>query len=242
MKETYYFTHDYNVRTDAKIKKLLTVHGYLGYGIFWALIEDLYNNNNHLPTDLDVIAYDLRAEKSLIESVLMDFGLFCVADGFFSSCSVKKRMNDRDEKSRTARKSAYKRWGKGEDPENAMPMQSEGTAIKEKKEKEIKEKEKKESKEDHPLKNSNLFRQPKIPSPEQVNQAFLSSGGTVEMADKFYQKHTSVGWFLQGSPITNFKNLVPSYIANWNKNLQNDRGNSKNKDSSTGKAIVFDRA
>ena len=40
MKNTFYFSHDYNARNDIKIKKLIAKHGYLGYGIFWAIIED----------------------------------------------------------------------------------------------------------------------------------------------------------------------------------------------------------
>ena len=50
-KETFYFSHDYNSRNDVKIKKLLSKHGLLGYGIFWAIIEELYNNTNVLPLD-----------------------------------------------------------------------------------------------------------------------------------------------------------------------------------------------
>ena len=46
MSETFYFSHDYNTRADTKIKKILARHGYLGYGLFWAIVEDLYNNKN----------------------------------------------------------------------------------------------------------------------------------------------------------------------------------------------------
>ena len=44
MKDTFYFPHDYNSRTDEKIKLLIRKHGIEGYGIFWAIVEDLYNN------------------------------------------------------------------------------------------------------------------------------------------------------------------------------------------------------
>jgi len=43
-KDTYYFSHDYNCRNDEKIKRLLRKHGMCGYGIFWSIVEDLYNN------------------------------------------------------------------------------------------------------------------------------------------------------------------------------------------------------
>ena len=57
-KETFYFSHDYNARNDIKIKKLILKHGFCGYGIFWAIIEDLYNkgvNKTHM------IFYEINA-------------------------------------------------------------------------------------------------------------------------------------------------------------------------------------
>ena len=59
-KDTFYFSHDYNVRNDIKIKKLINKHGFLGYGLFWAIIEDLYNNTNVLPMDYECIAFDFN--------------------------------------------------------------------------------------------------------------------------------------------------------------------------------------
>ncbi len=47
-KETYYFSHDYNTRNDFKIKKMIMKLGYTAYGVYWALIEDLYNNDNNI--------------------------------------------------------------------------------------------------------------------------------------------------------------------------------------------------
>ena len=50
-KQSFYFSHDYNARADIKIKKVIINHGYEGYGIYWALIEDLYQNANAMPLD-----------------------------------------------------------------------------------------------------------------------------------------------------------------------------------------------
>jgi len=44
-KETFYFSHDYTARSDEKIKNLIYDFGYEGYGIYWSLIEELYQNN-----------------------------------------------------------------------------------------------------------------------------------------------------------------------------------------------------
>lgn len=135
-KDTFYFSHDYNSRNDEKIKFLLRKHGIIGYGLFWAIIEDLYNNANALRTDYEGIAYDFRVECELVKSVINDFDLFVFDGETFGSLSVQKRLDERDSKSIKARESASKRWTNA----NAMQSQCEGNAIKERKVKEIKEK------------------------------------------------------------------------------------------------------
>lgn len=139
MKNTFYFSHDYNARTDDKIKSLLRTHGMLGYGVFWSIIEDLYNNANALRLDYGGIAYDLRVDENVVKSVINDFELFTVSDQKFSSSSVGKRISERDEKSDKARKSAIFRWSADKQDANALRTQCEGNAIKERKGKERKE-------------------------------------------------------------------------------------------------------
>jgi hypothetical protein len=128
-KETYYFSHDYTARTDAKIKKLLQKHGYLGYGLYWALIEDLYLNDNCIQYDIECIAFDLRTNEMVIESIINDFNLFDLTNGTFSSISVQKRMEKRNEKSERASLSASKRWNNA----NAMQTQCDSNALNESK-------------------------------------------------------------------------------------------------------------
>ena len=133
-KDTFYFSHDYNVRNDEKIKRLIRKHGMQGYGVFWAIIEDLYNNANALRTDYDGIAYDLRSDSDVVASVINDFDLFVFDGDFFGSKSVQERLEQRNSKSESARKSASYRWKNA----NALQTQSEGNAKKERKGKEIK--------------------------------------------------------------------------------------------------------
>jgi len=142
-KDTFYFSHDYNSRNDEKIKFLLRKHGITGYGLFWAIIEDLYNNANALRTDYDGIAFDYRIDTDIVKSVINDFDLFVFDSETFGSLSVQKRLDERDTKSIKARQSASKRWTNA----NAMRTQCDGNAIKESKVKEKKENKGKESKE-----------------------------------------------------------------------------------------------
>ncbi len=137
-KETYYFSHDYNARTDEKIKLLIRKYGLRGYGIFWAIIEDLYNNANALRLDCEGIAFELREDVETIKSVIEDFDLFQIKDNYFGSLSVQDRLNKRLGKSAKARESAFLRWNKSECNANAMQTHSERNAIKESKVKESK--------------------------------------------------------------------------------------------------------
>ena len=138
-KTTFYFSHDYNARNDIKIKKLLSKHGFVGYGIFWAIIEELYNNANALPTDYDTIAFDLRVDKEVLISVIKKKNLFVFNEDTFGSLSVQSRIDAMNEKSKKARDSASYRWSKSESNANALPTQTDSNAIKESKGKEIKE-------------------------------------------------------------------------------------------------------
>lgn len=123
------------------------MHGYQGYGIFWALIEDLYQNANSIETDYELIAYDLRVDVVLVQSIINDFDLFQVQDDYFSSISIERRMSHRIDKSLKAKENAERRWNKNatamqtQCDGNAMAMQTQcdSNAIKERKGKEIKE-------------------------------------------------------------------------------------------------------
>ena len=139
MKETFYFTHDYNARSDEKIKKLIRKHWMQWYGLFWSIVEDLYQNANALRMDIEGIAFDMRVDEEIVKSILNDFDLFIIEWDIFGSKSVETRLLERDEKSSKARESARKRWEKKD--ANALRTQSDSNAIKEKKRKEKKEKE-----------------------------------------------------------------------------------------------------
>ena len=136
---SYFFSHDYNTRTDDKIKNLIRKHGMTGYGIYWAIIEDLYNNANALQLDYYGIAYDLRVDEEVVKSIINDFGLFVIDGDKFGSFGVQDRLDQRSEKSKNAYNSARIRWDRVKNNANALRTESDGNAIKESKGKEIKE-------------------------------------------------------------------------------------------------------
>lgn len=135
MKE--YFSHDYHARDDLNMKKLLMSKGMAGIGLYWCLVELLYESGGYIKLEtIPVIAFELRVSEKDIESLISDFGLFCIENEKFHSNGVLKRLEIRFEKSEKARQSAAVRWNKSEVNANALQSDSEGNAIKEKKSKE----------------------------------------------------------------------------------------------------------
>ncbi len=139
MKEAFYFSHDYNARNDERIIKLIQKEGWFGYGIYWAIIEKLYEAGGFLEKDYEGIAFDLRTECERIK-VVVESGLFKFSNEKFYSKSCLARLKARKGKSEKARQSAFLRWNKlKKDNANALQAQSEGNAKKERKGKERKE-------------------------------------------------------------------------------------------------------
>lgn len=85
-----------------------------------------------------------------------------------------------------------------------------------------KEKEEEENKPPISILNSNFNRQPKIPTKNEVWEVFMRAGATKPMAKSFFEKHDGTGWFLNGSPITNWVPLANKFIDSWKRNEQKD--------------------
>jgi len=147
MKETFFFSHDYNARNDRKMLRLKVNLKMCGVGIYWSLIEMLYEESGELfLSDIDVIADELRTDPDKVLSVVKDFELFKNDGEKFWSESVLSRLEKRQEKSKNASLNAKKRW----EDANAMRSHSKRNAIKESKVKESKGQDSKEELEKNP--------------------------------------------------------------------------------------------
>lgn len=132
MKDAFYFSHDYNARSDPKLRALMTKQGLEGIGIYWCLIEMLYEQDGYLKLDtIDGIAFELHSDCDRINSVLKNFGLFKFKKDLFFSDSVLRRIKARKIKSQTNRANALTRWNKIKyNDANALRPQSDRNAIK----------------------------------------------------------------------------------------------------------------
>jgi hypothetical protein len=208
-KDTFYFSHDFNARNDIKIKKLIAKHGYLGYGLFWAIVEELYNNTNVLPNDYECIAFDLRTDANVIKSIVNDFDLFEIDNESFGSLSIQRRLNERNEKSKKARESVLKRWNKAKEDTNVLQTQCDSNTIKERKGKEKKENIKEE-------KRVNKFTPPTI---LEVEVYFVENGYSKQSGAKAFNYYNVADW----------KDSNGKQVRNWKQKMQSVWFKDENK-------------
>lgn len=201
MKE--YFSHDYNARNDRKLTKLKVCHKMAGLGVYWSVIEMLYEEGGKiLLGDILMIADELRTDPEVVESVIEDFDLFEKDNKYFWSESILKRLKIRDEKSQKAKDSIAKRWAskaeKADYDTNVLRPNNERNTIKEKKSKEGKESIKKKPP---------VFTPPII---EEVKSYFLENGFTETSAIKAFNYYDSASW----------KDSKGNQVKNWKQKMQ----------------------
>lgn len=177
-KDTFYFSHDYNARSDEKIKKLIMKHGLLGYGLFWAIVEDLYQNANALQLDYDLLAFEYRTQCDVVKSVINDFDLFIIDGDKFSSKSVESRLLERDARSQKARQAAISRWEQSERNASALQVHQSSNAIKENKGKENKGKESKKNEKNNPNISLSKAKDISVPSRDSESDKFDTLNST----------------------------------------------------------------
>lgn len=136
MKETFYFSHDYNSRNDEKIRKIIRKFKMEWYWVYWCIVEDLYQNANALQMDSEGIAFDYHTTENLVDFLINESWLFELNDWIISSKSVWRRLEERDKRSSAAREKANKRW-KGKNA-TALQQDCKPNAVKESKGKESK--------------------------------------------------------------------------------------------------------
>ena len=124
MKKTY-FLHESSSFNDYKIIKLRSKLGIEAYGIFWAVLELLFNEENKLCiNDYDALAFSLQCDPTKLKQVIEDFDLFVVDDDCFYSKRLNNHIEDINTKSNKAKENANKRWNNA----SAMPSHLNGNA------------------------------------------------------------------------------------------------------------------
>jgi Domain of unknown function (DUF4373) len=137
-KDTFWFSHDYHSRADKKLIRLRMKHNMIGVGVYWCIVEMLYEEGGYLQhSEYERIAFELQTNEDIIKSVVNDFNLFEVDLERFWSNSALERLKLRKDKSNKARESISYRWNNT----NEERTNNDTNTINERKGKEIKEKE-----------------------------------------------------------------------------------------------------
>ena len=110
--------------------KLLQKEGVSGIGIYWCVVEMIYEEGGKLMlSDCEGIAFALRTKEEIVKRVVINYQLFRNDGTYFWSESALKRMEERQGKSDKNRKIAKEGWKKRKTDANALPNNSERYAI-----------------------------------------------------------------------------------------------------------------
>lgn len=202
-KESYYFSHDANARKDEKILCLLAEHGYEGYGIYWVLIEMMFENADTAISRplIKGIAYDLRIDITVLQSVITtcyNVKLFDADKEKIWSNSLRRRKAEWEEKkkkrSEAGKAGMAARWHS----DNIVKKTDNKRITNDNKGKERKVNKRKEV----------VFIAPAV---EDVRKYFTDNGYTEEAANKAHEYYTLRNWTdTNNKKVTNWKSKMIS--------------------------------
>ena len=109
--ENLYFRHDFNARNNPKLIKLKMKLGMEGIGIYWCLLECLYELNGYLKEDdLETFCFNEHIEIDKVKNVLKIANFkFDKEKGYYSN-GILERINKREEYCLKQKEKANKRW------------------------------------------------------------------------------------------------------------------------------------
>ena len=202
-----YFSHDTKARSDSKLVSLAMRQGMEGLGVYWCIVEMLYENEGRIMrTECERIAYELRTHSDCINSVIYEHDLFQWDDEYFWSNSVLKRLKTITEKSDKARQSATKRWENA----NAMRTQCDGNAIKEKESKVNKINIGDELPTEEPTTKRVKFTPP---TADEV-KAYMLEQGMDDLSQKWLAFYEAKGWLIGKNKMKDWKASVRTWKTN----------------------------
>lgn len=208
-KDTYYFSHDFGARNDPKLQSVMMEHGVAGLGVFWCIIEILYEQCGYQPINgrsLKTLAFTLHTDVKMLESVIKDFGLFKYDDDNFWSESVIARLKKRDDanEARRQKRLAYieaKKDGQLKDNSKSTASELESDLVKANK---------KECAHSASNRGQNLCKPLSI---DEVRAYALEHKLSVD-PEQFWDFYESKGWMIGKNKIKDWKACVRTWVRN----------------------------
>ena len=228
MKDTFYFSHDYNARSDPKLQDVLITHGVAGLGVYWCIIEQMYEQGGVLPLkSCKSIAFALHVESKVVESIVNDFELFVNDGENFWSESVKKRLVKILDIAEKRKAAAAKRWQstqlhKNDNKCNANAEQMQCNSMQNKiKENKINNNIKENIKE----KSGSRLSPPTI---DEIRNYIIDKGYSFD-AESFFDFYESKGWFVGKNKMKDWK----AAVRNWARGEEERQVKQRRKAVST---------
>lgn len=224
IKDTFFFPHDFGARNDPKLLSLMESHGVTGIGLFWCIIEQIYEQGGTLPlSSCKSIAFALHVECKVVEDVVMNHGLFKNDGEVFWSESVNNRLDRRKDIADKRKAAAEKRWQTAprKDSESKSNAKAQGkdanamlcNAIKEK---ERKGKENKDNDTNKKDENAKRFTPPLL---DEVRNYISEKGYSVD-AESFIAFYQSKNWFIGKNKMKDWRAAVVTWEKRSNENKQ----------------------
>ena len=228
-KDTYWFRHDSNASRDPKILEMKSIWGYEGYGLFWAIIEYLREQEDYklkvsekygFRTLAGALSCDSEKLQSFVMDLVNEFDLLRFEDGFLWSDSLINRMQRWEANKANGRKGGRPKKPKQNPTQNRNKTQpkTETKALREEKRREEDRREEKNIR--------NVVPPQKIWVWNYTRQYHWSK----EECGKFYDHHEARGWILSNSKkARDWQAMARTWESNRNK-----FGSNRNESSGTG--------
>lgn len=92
-----WFKHDFRAREDKKLLKLkLKYKSSAPIGIFWQLVEMIYENAGFLDYDLDIISYNVGDDSEIVKDVI-DSCFIIIEDNKLTHETIVEQLDKREE-------------------------------------------------------------------------------------------------------------------------------------------------
>ncbi len=112
---SYWFKHNYNASSDEKLLIIRSELGFEGIGIYWAIVEYMYNNDGFLKEKLiDVFCNLNKIDREKIDFILKEAFKKTTKDGaqVYYAHRIAQEIAAKEDCIEKARKAAYSRWEK----------------------------------------------------------------------------------------------------------------------------------
>lgn len=210
---TYYFSHDFHARKDPKCIALIKDFGMSGYGLYWSLVEMLYEQGGKFkkfPSLYSALSHEFGLRENVftkqIEAMLHKYELLLSDENYIWSDAVLRRLAIREEKRNAKSQAGYLGGIKSGESRRSKKDTKQNEAVL--RSSEANEANKRKGKE----RKGNVFVPPSI---DDVKEYFKEKGYTEVSAETAFEYYNSNDWCdRNGNKVTAWKQKM---VANWFK-------------------------